>query len=47
MSAAIERLRPCDAPETLDFLNMVFSMARVPHDFSEMLPKIWKTTGKA
>ena len=47
MSAAVERLRPCDAPEALDFLNMVFSMARVPHDFSEMLPKMWENDGES
>ena len=47
MSAAVERLRPCDAPEALDFLNMVFSMARVPHDFSQMLPKMWENDGES
>ena len=29
MSAAVERLRPCDAPEALDFLNMVFSLSLI------------------
>ena len=47
LSAAVERLRPCDAPEALDFLNMVFSMARVPHDFSQMLPKMWENDGES
>lgn len=33
---------PKDFPHILDFLNMVFSMSHCPHDFRQLLPKIYK-----
>lgn len=30
-----------DMDKIIDFANMVFSMLRVPHDFEEMLPKVY------
>lgn len=31
----------CDMESIIDFANMVFSMLRVPHNFEEMLPKVY------
>jgi len=33
--------RPEDMDGMIDFANMVFSMLRVPHNFEEMLPKVY------
>lgn len=33
--------QPRDMDELIDFINMVFSMVRVPHDFVSMLPKVY------
>ena len=46
MGKEIVRLSQQDAPEALDFLNLVFSMAKYPHDFRKMLPKMWEDDGK-
>lgn len=32
---------PEEMPEILDFINMVFSMAHYPHDFRNLLPKLY------
>ena len=37
----IRRLHADDYDEALDFLNMVFSMASRPHDFTKALPRMW------
>lgn len=41
MSAVIERAKPSDRWEILDFANLVFSQAAVPHDFKALLPKMY------
>lgn len=33
--------QPGELPEILDFINMVFSMHRVPHNFRTLLPKLY------
>lgn len=33
---------PEDFPNILDFINMVFSMSHCPHDFRQLLPKLYK-----
>ena len=33
---------PKDFPHILDFINMVFSMSYHPHDFRQLLPKIYE-----
>lgn len=33
--------KPQDMDEIIDFINMVFSMLRIPHDFSKLLPKVY------
>lgn len=33
--------QPGELPEILDFINMVFSMHRLPHDFRALLPKLY------
>jgi len=33
--------RADDLDELIDFINMIFSMMRVPHDFAAMLPKVY------
>ena len=33
-------LQPGELPEILDFINMVFSMHRAPHNFRTLLPKL-------
>jgi len=45
MNYTVEWLTPEEAPEALDFLNMVFSMASRPHQFQAMLPKMWEYEG--
>ena len=35
------KARPEDRAQYLDFINMVFSMAHRPHDFSKLLPKVY------
>ena len=35
--------QPGELPEILDFINMVFSMHRVPHNFRTLLPKLYGT----
>jgi len=42
MAYNIEWLTKNDADEALDFLNLVFSMAKYPHNFKKSLPKIWE-----
>ena len=32
---------PQDMDGIIDFANMVFSMLRVPHDFAQLLPKVY------
>ncbi|MDR1263532.1 MAG: GNAT family N-acetyltransferase [Oscillospiraceae bacterium] len=39
--AVYETARFEDRAEILDFANLVFSMAHVPHDFARMLPKVY------
>ena len=33
--------QPGELPEILDFINMVFSMHRAPHNFRTLLPKLY------
>lgn len=33
--------RPDEGPRILDFINMVFSTAHEPHDFKQLLPKVY------
>ena len=37
----MRRLCAADYDEALDFLNLVFSMAKKPHDFQKALPRMW------
>lgn len=32
---------PADREDILDFINMIFSMVRKPHDFSRLIPKVY------
>jgi predicted N-acetyltransferase YhbS len=42
MEAQIDRARPEDYDEVIDFANFVFSQAHRPHDFPAALPKLYK-----
>ena len=33
---------PDDFPNILNFINMVFSMSHCPHDFRQLLPKLYE-----
>ncbi len=46
MSYTIEHLKAEDRQDALDFLNMVFSMEKAPHDFLKALPKMWGSNGE-
>ncbi len=38
--------QPGELPEILDFINMVFSMHRAPHNFRTLLPKLTVRTAR-
>ena len=42
MKYPVEWLKKTDAEDALDFLNLVFSMAKTPHNFKKSLPKMWE-----
>ena len=44
MEKNVVRLTASDYDETVDFLNMVFSMNNRPHDFPAMLPTLYQRT---
>ena len=42
MSWQVERLQPEGFAEAIDFINYVFSQTYGPHDFEQMLPKLYR-----
>lgn len=46
MIDTVERLGAVDFDEAMDFLNMVFSLAYGPTDFTQILPKLYQPTDK-